>query len=339
MIVPRFGAEARLRDRIAGRQVTIRRWGWSDESQAAAQTHAESRAREALERKRTGEDVQRREQKVAYNGADGFPIREEIVERHGETVVTRNGYGALCLNTPNVLFLDIDFPGLRHLWVLLLVPAAAGAALAVVGSWALAGVVCFLAFAPAGWLGEWLDRRDRAAGRDFYANDERKALKRIAKFVNARPDWEVRVYRTPVGLRVLVTHRTFDPNEPEVLACFRALRVDKLYARMCRRQKCFRARVSAKPWRAGVSRFRPTRRVAADTGGTGGARRMGGGIQHRVRRVRVVPLSRYAGARRRSPRGAPGARTARPAVQSHQRFATRVGRASSLSRIARTGTG
>lgn len=259
MIVPRFWAEARLRDRIAGRQVTIRRWGWSDESQAAAQAHAEQRARDALERKRAGEDVHRREQKVAYNGADGFPIREEIIEHHGETVVTRNGYGALCLNTPNVLFLDIDFPGLRHLWVLLLVPAAAGAALAVVGSWALAGVVCFLAFAPAGWLGEWLDRRDRAAGRDFYANDERKALKRIAKFVNARPDWEVRVYRTPVGLRVLVTHRTFDPNEPEVLACFRALRVDKLYARMCRRQKCFRARVSPKPWRTGVHSVRRVR--------------------------------------------------------------------------------
>jgi hypothetical protein len=260
MIVPRFWAEARVRDRVAGRQVTIRRWGWSDESQAAAQTHAEQRARDALERKRAGEDVHRREQKVAYNGADGFPIREEIVERHGETVVTRNGYGALCLNTPNVLFLDIDFPELggKYLWLLLLafpVPVAV---------WYFAGtkIGAFMAFVFAlwfvVWLVEWLVRRD-LRNRDPYAEHERAALARVTKFVNARPDWEVRVYRTPVGLRVLVTHRTFDPNEPEVLACFRALRVDKLYARMCRMQKCFRARVSPKPWRTGVHSLRRVR--------------------------------------------------------------------------------
>lgn len=258
MIVPRFWAEARLRDRIAGRQVTIRRWGWSDESQAAAQTHAESRARDALERKRAGENVRRFEQKVAYNGADGQPIREEIVERHGETVVTRNGYGARCLNTPNVLFLDIDFPELAdsYLWVFLLALALSGTVLAVTESWVWAGVACWGALALAHWIVESLVRRDRRK-HDPYANHEREALARIAAFVDVRPEWEARVYRTPAGLRVLVTHRTFDPNEPEVIECFDALGVDKLYARMCLKQKCFRARVSAKPWRAGVTRVRP----------------------------------------------------------------------------------
>ena len=33
----------------------------------------------------------------------------EIVSRHGETVITRNSYGALCLNTPNALFADVDY--------------------------------------------------------------------------------------------------------------------------------------------------------------------------------------------------------------------------------------
>lgn len=258
MIVPRFWAEARLRERIAGRQVTVRRWGWSDESQAAAQTHAEQRAREALERKRAGEDVRRREEKVAYNGADGFPIREEIVEHHGETVVTRNGYGALCLNTPNVLFLDIDFPELRDKFapLILLAFVAAGVTGYYTRStgWTVGAFFAVLVVCSA--LVETLVRREQRK-HDPYANDEREALARVAAFVNARPDWEARVYRTPAGLRVLVTHRTFDPNEPEVLECFRALGVDTRYASMCQKQKCFRARVSPKPWRANVRRIRP----------------------------------------------------------------------------------
>ncbi|MEQ1893799.1 MAG: hypothetical protein ABL998_14750, partial [Planctomycetota bacterium] len=34
--------------------------------------------------------------------AEGVPIREEIVSEHDAAVITRNGYGARCLNTPNV---------------------------------------------------------------------------------------------------------------------------------------------------------------------------------------------------------------------------------------------
>ncbi len=260
MIVPRFWAEARLRDRIAGRQVTIRRWGWSDESQAAAHAHAEQRARDALERKRAGEDVRRFEQKVAYNGADGQPIREEIVERHGETVVTRNGYGALCLNTPNVLFLDIDFPELwdRFEPLLLLAFVVAGVTGYYTRSTARTVGAFFAALVVCSALVGLIVRHERRK-HDPYSSDEREALDRIAAFVNARPDWEARVYRTPAGLRVLVTHRTFDPNEPEVLECFRALGVDTRYAAMCRKQKCFRARVSPKPWRTGVHSVRRVR--------------------------------------------------------------------------------
>jgi hypothetical protein len=37
-----------------------------------------------------------------------MPIREEVVAQHGETAITRNAYGSLCLNTPNMLFADVD---------------------------------------------------------------------------------------------------------------------------------------------------------------------------------------------------------------------------------------
>jgi hypothetical protein len=37
-----------------------------------------------------------------------MPIREEVVSRFPHAVITRNRYGSLCLNTPNVLFADVD---------------------------------------------------------------------------------------------------------------------------------------------------------------------------------------------------------------------------------------
>jgi len=41
-------------------------------------------------------------------------------------------------------------------------------------------------------------------------------------------------------------------DEPAVAECFEKLGADPIYARMCFNQGCFRARVSAKPWRIGV---------------------------------------------------------------------------------------
>ena len=55
MIVPTFWAEGRVQERLPGKQVTVRRFGWSDESQAAAQALADARAHEALRRLLAGE--------------------------------------------------------------------------------------------------------------------------------------------------------------------------------------------------------------------------------------------------------------------------------------------
>jgi hypothetical protein len=49
----------------------------------------------------------RREVRSNY-GVEGVPIREQIVQRDGDVIITRNSYGALCLNSPDVLFADID---------------------------------------------------------------------------------------------------------------------------------------------------------------------------------------------------------------------------------------
>jgi len=252
MIVPQYWAEARIRERVKGRQVTVRRWGWSDESADLAQAHADARAKDALQRILGGEDLPRRETRVAYNGADGVPIREEIVSRHGDTVVTRNGYGALCLNTPDVLFADVDFGEPKLPCALLIaVPLLSALAAGLVvsrhrGMVILAVLMGSLALVAAGWKGLHRLKTSRAGG------PEAQAREKIVRFLKTRPDWNVRVYRTPAGLRALVLHRRFDPRSPEAGEFFDALGSDPLYVRMCTKQYCFRARVSPKPWRIGI---------------------------------------------------------------------------------------
>jgi len=253
MIVPRFWAEGRVQQRFPDRQVTVRRYGWSDESERAAQAHADARAREAFARIVAGEALPRRDPKVPYNGAEGVPIREEIVERHGDAVITRNAYGARCLNTPDVLFADVDFAdALRERWPLGLVVSALvlGVAFGLVRRSFPVGLCTALAAMAAVLPVAGLLRRLVVRVR---GGVERVARARVAAFVKRHPGWHLRVYRTPAELRVLAMHRTFDPREAAVAAFFRALRTDPRYAQMCQRQRCFRARVSPKPWRIGIA--------------------------------------------------------------------------------------
>ncbi len=62
-----------------------------------------------------------------------------------------------------------------------------------------------------------------------------------------------RVYETSRGIRVLVLGRTFDPTADETCALMSAFHTDGLYARLCRRQGCFRARLTPKPGRMKVA--------------------------------------------------------------------------------------
>ncbi len=253
MIVPQYWAEGRHQQRQGKRQITVRRFGWSDTSQAEAQANADRRAEEALQRLIAGEKLPRREPKMPYNGADGMPIREEILARQGDAILTRNAYGAKCLNTPNVLFADIDYHN-EHKSTLILV-ALSGATFLLLLAGLLtssrgAFLLALLALFALGYLVlKILDRFRLGLNRRAKA----RALCRVKAFAVTHPDWHLRLYRTPAGLRVLVMHQTFQPDDPAVAECFRALGTDPVYVRMCRNQQCFRARVSPKPWRIGVS--------------------------------------------------------------------------------------
>lgn len=253
MIVPQYWAEGRIQQRNEGKQVTVRRFGWSDVSQEEAQAHADQRTAEAFHRILSGEKLDRRELKGAYNGAKGVPIREEILGRRGDTILTRNSYGAACLNTPDVLFADIDFEtDTRQSGTLLFVILALLAWLAV-GSWqgfpkVLVISSFFIGILFSGVITSAIQR----ATQSLRGGAEKVSRGRIARFAASHPKWNLRIYRTPAGFRVLATHRRFSPDEPAVEECFEALGTDPVYRVMCRNQHCFRARVGPKPWRIGI---------------------------------------------------------------------------------------
>jgi hypothetical protein len=262
MIVPLYWSEARRQHRSHSRQVTVRRWGWSDESQEDADGMAAARAEEALVRALADPTTLRREPKVPYNGAEGVPIREEIVGRHGTAVVTRNSYGARCLNTPDMLIADVDFardPGCGTIFAAFVVLLAMGLSVAMAlepgrprNFAAAASVGVAISFA---WLAAQWALHVVRGGRQRIM---KAAIARLQAFVDSHPRWNVRVYETPAGLRLIATHALFEPRSVEVADFFRAMQVDPVYQQMCIRQNCFRARLSAKPWRCGVeSHLRP----------------------------------------------------------------------------------
>lgn len=253
MIVPEYWAGSSQTVNQNGRSILLRRWGWSDSSQAEAQAMADARLQAAVERFRLDPAGLRREPKVPYNGAAGVPIREEILARHGDSVITRNSYGAQCLNTPSVLFLDIDqregsgvgwWLGIAAAWLVVAV---------LVGLWKESLLLALVIFLVGSIVTGGVVSRLRVMRSERQGGFEGEFRRRLAAFLAARPDWHVRLYRTPNGFRGLVMHRTFQPAETEVTECFRELGVDPVYARMCVNQNCFRARVSPKPWRMGIS--------------------------------------------------------------------------------------
>ena len=274
MQIPRYWAQVRLRHDAGLRHgATVQRWGWSNDSHDAAEAHARERTQAALDdllaapKQRQLSSRFRRMERLNDYGINGeTPIREEILAERGDTVMTRNSYGAHCLNTPNVAIADIDtapehrrgpptFPALSlgftvvPLAVLLLQPNALS--LQYLLSW-LWIVVLALVFARN--LRRWLAAR---SNRQPPEDAERAALERVTAFSQQHPHWGLRLYKTPKGLRVLVTHQLLTPNAPEVQQLFNALQVDPLYARLCQQQQCFRARVTAKPWRIGINGASP----------------------------------------------------------------------------------
>ncbi len=252
MLVPHFWAESSLQNKLPTKQVTVKRWGWSDLSQEDAQALADRRASEAMERILSGEKLRRRETKDSYGNEEGVPIREEVLARHGTVVITRNSYGSLCLNTPNVLFADVDaqWHGALRLnfgGCLFILIAGISA-----GLWQRSFPIGAGIVVGVPWLWSFINQKINRSRRPLAEVEAKEDnLNSIRAFAEKHPDWHLRVYETPAGHRLLAMHAVFDPQGDEAKSALKDFNSDQRFANLCALQACFRARVSPKYRRMG----------------------------------------------------------------------------------------
>ncbi len=65
-----------------------------------------------------------------------------------------------------------------------------------------------------------------------------------------------RVYETYQGARVIVLGKNFDPQDRATLDMMNEFNCDKLYATLCKKQACFRARLTPKPRRIKMESYK-----------------------------------------------------------------------------------
>jgi hypothetical protein len=190
-------------------------WGWSETDVEEAERRAKTSAERVADwLVRGGRDpAPSRSAEYLYNL--DRPPREEIVqELHdaaGEmmALITRNVYGALVLNTRDLMFIDVDFPPRREL----------------------------------GMLGRLFGKAAPADG------EEDAVVSRVQQWCSTNAELGVRLYRTAAGLRVALVGQPMQPTGDDARRILEELGSDPLYRRLCEAQECFRARLTPKPWR------------------------------------------------------------------------------------------
>jgi hypothetical protein len=192
-------------------------WRWSSRNLVEARTLADEAARKLAERFAAGQFPR---DKYGYPDR---PLREPVLREFrnpdGEltAALTRNSYGCFVLNTAALMFVDVDLPDEK--------PAGG-----------------FLARLFGG----------KAASPASSPHD--RAIASARAWVERNAGWGWRVYRTRAGLRLLATHGPVAPESDLANRVFDALGADPLYRRLCKTQKCYRARLTPKPWRCGSAK-------------------------------------------------------------------------------------
>jgi hypothetical protein len=192
-------------------------WRWSFQSASDAQVQANAAAQQIAERFAHG-DFPPKHGGYYPNRPFREPVLQEIKNDAGElaAVITRNSYGCLVLNTARVMFVDVDLPE----------PKAPGLFARLFGK----------------------------TSTEAPPLTEAGAIAKVENWTRSNSDWGWRIYRTRAGLRLLATHALFDPEAAASNGVFDALGADPLYHKLCQTQKCFRARLTPKPWRCALVR-------------------------------------------------------------------------------------
>lgn len=241
MHIPRFWSKGDFHETYRGRhpqtgkKIPVSCWGWSDESLEEAREMGTRRVQQLVDLLRSGSHPGR------YPYGSIRPLKEEILqewERDGEAylIKTRNAYGCEVLNTADVMFVDVDI------------------------------------VIPEGWECRSFERRSWWHGLTGWGSPpeppfelgEEEIERRLRLLLDKEPHLRVRVYRTLAGYRYLFVHGHEDPSSDLTEGYMEALGADDMYRRLCRNQKCFRARLTPKPWRAGFHALKAPYPVETD---------------------------------------------------------------------------
>jgi len=148
-------------------------------------------------------------------------IREEIIAKIDDNnIITRNRYGALVLNSAEVMFVDIDTAQF---------------------SWRINVFAPFIKIVQ-------LFRKQKSPEEEILSHIDNQLSK--SKFHSLY----ARLYQTPAGFRLLILGKKFNPRSDESKKIMRQFYADYTYASMCIKQNCYRARLTPKPWRIKVKR-------------------------------------------------------------------------------------
>jgi hypothetical protein len=191
-------------------------WRWSSQSITEAQSLANEAAQQLAQRFRSG---------FPPRGGNHYypnhPFREQILQEIPGSggvaaVVTRNAYGVLVLNTAQVMFVDIDLPEPPQ---------------------------------PRRSFLSALFGKPSPAPVPIPQNVRDAAVAKVENWTRDNSQWGWRVYQTRAGLRLLATQGPVDAESKTAEDIFHALGSDVLYRKLCKTQKCYRARLTPKPWR------------------------------------------------------------------------------------------
>lgn len=144
------------------------------------------------------------------------PFREEIVDEFTDDgqqigIISRNNYGVLVLNTPNVFIADVDKP-------------KASQAKSLFGLF-----------------------KKKQQEPSF----EQQLIEKIDNLCLQDSSLGLRLYRTMNGYRIIITTKLIPASEANSVRLLDELGSDRLYVSLCKTQDCYRARLTPKPWRCG----------------------------------------------------------------------------------------
>lgn len=276
MFFPLYWAESsRVIHNRRHKPSTLTRLGWSDVSPQDAQRVADERLAAAELAYAAGQDRLRDEVGGFYDGANGKPIAEPVLQRitlpdQSVAVVTRNRYGAECLNVADVMILDVDanrnpphpfweaavfFLTIAVMLTILLTPS-----LELQGDERLVVslIAGFIIFSLVSLLVSGLTNPPDMNQQSDRERADAAVLKSLSNHRATHPDDRFVLFRTRRGHRLILCSGRATPAD---LDRFSAIAIDPLYADLCRRQGGFRARLTPKPWNVGLPAI-PKQRIA-----------------------------------------------------------------------------